>query len=103
MFGPFHRVNDPPEVVRKILESGEIWGTTPRNVFQSAIPKVKAYAGPLPVGISGIEFETQVPPDEGGVPDKPTWSAIPKRAGIKCEGDYAKIKVRVRQQTVIID
>jgi hypothetical protein len=101
MFGPFHRLTDSLEEVNKILQSGEIWGMAPRNVFRSDIPKVKAYTGKLPSGVRGIEFETEVEPDSGHVPDKPTWSAKQKRAGIECDGDYAKIKVRVLRQTVI--
>jgi hypothetical protein len=101
MFGPFHRLTNSPEEVRKILESGEIWGATPRNIFQSDIPKVKAFAGHLPADRTGIEFETEVPPDKGHVPGKPTWSARPKRPGIECRGDHAKIKVRILRQTVI--
>jgi hypothetical protein len=103
MYGPFHRLNDPPEVVREILESGELWGRPSAHIFQSDIPKVKAYAGPLPAGAVGIEFETEVPPDNGHVPGKPTWSATPERAGVTCDGDYAKIKVHVLRQTVILE
>jgi hypothetical protein len=100
MYGPFHRLNDSPEEVRKILESNEIWGTSPRNFLQSDIPKVKAYDGKLPADAKGIEFETEIPPDSGHVPGKPTWSAKPKRKGVASDGDYAKIKVRVLRQTV---
>ena len=101
MYGPFYRVNDPPDVVQKILESGELWGRSPRNVFQSDIPKVKAFAGRLPSDAAGFEFETEVPPDTGHVPTKPTWSGRTKRRGIECDGEYAKIKVHVLKQTVI--
>jgi hypothetical protein len=34
----------------------------------------------LPVGKAGIEFTTDVPPDAGGVPGRPTWSG--SRQGI---------------------
>jgi hypothetical protein len=44
-----------------------------------------------------------VPPDNGHVPGKPTWSATPERAGVTCDGDYAKIKVHVLRQTVILE
>jgi hypothetical protein len=94
MFGPFYRP-DPPHIVRRIVESGELWGMSPRNVFRSDTPKVKAYSGHLPSGIVGFEFETEVEPDRGCVPGKPTWSNGPKRKGIVVEGEYAKIKVTV--------
>ncbi len=51
VYGPFHRVNDPPEVV----------------------------------------------------PGKPTWSATPERPGVMRDDDYAKIKVHVLRQTVILE
>jgi hypothetical protein len=101
MYGPFHRLVDSPELARKIMASNELWGKSPRNIFQSDIPKVKAYAGPLPPDAIGIEFETEVRPDNGCVPTKPTWSAKPRRRGIECDGEYAKIKVNILKQTVI--
>lgn len=103
MFGPFHRLTSSLDEVRIILQTGEIWGATPRNIFQSDIPKVKAYVGPLPSGTTGIEFETEIAPDAGHVPGKPTWSATPERPGVTCDGDYAKIKVHVLRQTVILE
>jgi hypothetical protein len=95
MYGPFHRMGDSEEVIRKIRESGELWGLPARNSFQSDIAAAKAYAGPLPDGAQGIEFETEVPPDRGHVPGQPIWSVVPPRAGIVFDGTWAKIKVRV--------
>lgn len=100
MSGVYHRVNDPPEVIQKIIASEELWGGPGRNVFQSDIPKVKAFAGPLPPDTAGFEFETDVIPDVGCVPGKPTWCNVPKRAGVFVEDDYAKIKIRLRKVTV---
>jgi len=62
-----------------------------------------AYAGHLPAGAVGIEFESEVPPDNGHVPGKPTWSATPERPGVMRDDDYAKIKVHVLRQTVILE
>lgn len=95
MFGPYHRSIDPPDVIEKIKSSGELWGRSPRNIFSSDIPKVKAYVGPLPPGQTGFEFETDTPPDRGSHPDKPLWSN--GRPGVKIEEDFAKIRVRVRK------
>jgi hypothetical protein len=81
--------------IRKIVASGEVWGASPRNYFQSDIPKVKAYAGHLPDGVVGFEFETAVEPDKGGVPGKPTWSSNKRRSGVALTGDYARISVKV--------
>lgn len=98
MFGPFYRVNDSPETIQKIKESGELWGKPPRGPFQSDFPKVKAYAGNLPDGVKGFEFETEVAPDDGCVPWKPTWSN--GRRGVIVEGEYTKIKARIIRQNV---
>ena len=68
MYGPFHPLNDSPDDVRKILASGEIWGTPPRGIFKSDIPKVKAYDGELPPDETGIEFETEVKPARARLP-----------------------------------
>jgi hypothetical protein len=95
MYGPFHRLGDSAEVIRQIRETGELWGLPPRNFFHSDLAAVKAYAGPLPEGARGIEFETEVAPDRGHVPGQPSWSAAPPRAGIVFDGTWAKIKVRV--------
>ncbi len=100
MYGPFHRIGDSADVVRRILDSGELWGQAPRNFIQSDIRKVKAFSGPLPAGVAGIEFETDVPPDPGCVPWKPTWAAGRRR--VVDDGVYAKIKVPVLKQTVIL-
>ena len=72
-FGPYWR-SDTPDVVRQIVKSNEIWGQTPRNIFQSSFPKVKAFEGQLPLGTNGVEFWTDVAPDPNGIPGKPTWS-----------------------------
>lgn len=94
MFGPFYRT-DPPSVIRKVVASGELWGAPPRGYFRSDIPKVKAYDGHLPEGVEGFEFETNVRPDQGGVPGKPTWTYSSRRQGVVVEGEYAKMKVTV--------
>jgi hypothetical protein len=102
MFGPFHRLTNSADEVRKVLVSDELWGKSPGNFFQSDIPKVKAYDGKLPDGAKGFEFETPAKPDHGHVPGKPTWAAKPKRSGVESDSAFAKIKVHVLRQTVII-
>lgn len=73
------------------LESLEIWGQAAQNVYQSDIPKVKAYVGKIPPDKAGIEFTTDVPPDPNTPPHLATWSG--DRPGVRTEGDYAKLKV----------
>lgn len=89
----YHRLESPtqtPETARLQEESGEIWGHPPRY---SDIPAVQAYTGPLPEGRRGIEFVTDVPPDPLPAPGTAWWRG--PRPGVRVEGDWAKIKVRV--------
>jgi hypothetical protein len=93
MAGIYHKLTHSKEFMTKVLESGELWGEPKRNIYRSEIQKVCAYAGPLPVGRDGFEFQTEVEPDRGSVPGSPDWSN--GRPGVVVEGNYAKIKVRV--------
>jgi RHS repeat-associated protein len=94
----YHRLNDPPDVVAKVKESGELWGAPPRNTYASDIPKAKAYDGPLPEGAFGFEFKNSTAPDVGHVPGQPVWSG--NRPGVVTENGWAKIKVEVTKDTV---
>lgn len=92
--GVYHRYITPTQTKTDIemqLKSREIWGKAAQNVYQSDIPKVKAYVGKLPQGKAGIEFTTNVPPDPNTPPYLATWSG--NRPGVKTEGAYAKLKV----------
>lgn len=93
----YHHRESPtqtPEDAAKQEASGEIWGRSPRG---SIFPKVKAYAGPLPPDTRGIEFTTDIPPDDHCPPDMPTWRG--NRADVTLDGEYARIKVRVTKNT----
>ena len=95
MFGPYYRRIDPPDVIQKIQESGELWGSSPRNYFTTDFLKVKAIEGPLPADQRGFEFETDVAPDVGSPSGQGYWSN--GREGVRIEDGYAKIKVHVRK------
>ncbi len=104
----YHRIesdSQSAEDAKNQIDTQEIWGTLPRHSNSSHIPKVKAYTDALPLAINGkekqkgIEFTTNVEPDKGGRPNKPTWSG--EREGVRNEegedGEmYAKIKVQVK-------
>ena len=93
----YHRIESltqTPEDARLQEESGEVWGRAARG---SDIPKVKAYAGPLPSGKRGIEFVTSLRPDFGGARGSPQWSGT--RDGVELDGEFAKIKVRITKNT----
>jgi hypothetical protein len=81
------------------MQTGQLRGSAPRNIFQSDIPKVKAFEGHLPEGADGFEFETSVSPDRGCVPGKPTWSN--GRPGVIIEGTFAVIDVHVLKENVL--
>ena len=64
----YHRLESPTqtwEVAAMQQASGQVWGAPARNFYQSDIPSVKAYIGPLPEGARGIEFTTSVSPTPG--------------------------------------
>ena len=72
-YGPYHRVQGQRE--NDLMQrTGMVGGRAPRNIFAGAIPKVKAFAGELPPGRTGVEFWTDVRPDEGRPPSQPSWS-----------------------------
>jgi hypothetical protein len=74
-FGPYHRRSHRNPAENELISaSGEIWGKPRGNFFAGVVPCVKAWAGPLPEGIVGIEFYTTVPPDPFSPPNWPEWS-----------------------------
>lgn len=74
-FGPFHRrSHHAPRENDLIAASGRILGQPRGNYFAGVIPCVKAWEGPLPEGIVGTEFYTDVEPDPGSAPGWPEWS-----------------------------
>ena len=74
-FGPFHRRThlDPTEN-EKVSFSGQVWGRPHGNTYAGLYPAVKAWRGPLPDGVIGYEFFTDVEPDRGSPPEWPRWS-----------------------------
>ncbi len=82
------------------IASQEIWGGPARNIFQSHIPKVKAYRDKLPQDqngirtMTGIEFNTEVEPDRNTKPGGVLyWSG--ESEGVRNEDEWAKIKVKI--------
>jgi hypothetical protein len=74
-FGPFHRrTHVNPSENQKVAASGMVWGRPRGNMYAGLYPAVKAWLGPLPEGIVGFEFYTNVEPDPGRAPDWPQWS-----------------------------
>ena len=89
----YHRVESPTQTAADALtqqKTSELWGFPARG---SDIPKVKAYTGPLPPGVRGIEFTTTVEPDTSCPPGYAYWSG--PRAGVIVDGNRAKIHVEI--------
>ena len=74
-YGPFHRrSHHNPTENGLIAASGQIWGKPRGGYFAGVIPCVKAWSGPLPPEIVGVEFDTDVEPDPWSPPNWPEWS-----------------------------
>jgi hypothetical protein len=90
----YHRLVSPSQTIddiEKQVQSLEIWGRPARNLYQSDIPKVKAFIGKLSPNQRGVEFTTDIPPDPNTPPNWATWSG--NRPGVITENGYAKLKV----------
>lgn len=93
----YHRLESStqtPADARAQEESGELWGGPPWN---SDIPAVRAYTGPLPRGSRGIEFVCFVPPDRQTSPQLARWTG--PRDGVIVENGYARVPIRVVRNT----
>lgn len=90
----YHRREPSAANAEQIEASGELWGFADRD---SDTPTVDAWVGPLSQDGTGIEFETDVPPDEGLPPHLGRWTG--PRDGVEQRGDRAVIRVRVLKNT----
>jgi len=74
-FGPYHRRSQHNPAENELVNAGGfLWGKPRGNYFAGVVPCVKAWEGPLPETIVGIEFYTDVEPDPWSVPGWPEWS-----------------------------
>lgn len=93
LYGPFHRrCGARPDDIELICSTGEIRGRPRGNFYAGLVPAVKAWEGELPDGMPGVEFYTNVAPDEDGAPGWPQWS----------EGEPG-VRVIERNEVVAID
>jgi hypothetical protein len=72
-YGPYHRLQSRV-LNEKMEQSGIVGGKPARNIYAGSRPKVKAYVGELPPRSTGIEFFSQIPPDERTPPRIAVWS-----------------------------
>lgn len=90
LHGPYYRLASPTQTrddARLQVESGELWGRTPRL---GIYPRVEAFEGPLPEDAEGIEFLTPLEPDLRAGRKYRGWTAI-VRDDVRIDGDFAKI------------
>jgi hypothetical protein len=59
---------------------------------------VKAWNGPLPDGVVGFEFYTNVEPDPGRVPEWPQWSEGRPNVIVLEKGELVAISVIVTKR-----
>lgn len=77
-------------------QSGKVGGRTRRNIFGGGgPPRVKAFTGPLPSGYPGIEFTTDVPPDDGDPPGTASWSEGRPGVEVLVENELVAIRVTI--------
>lgn len=89
----YHRRESPSQtaaIAAQQQATGEMWGRAPRG---SDVPAVQAYVGPLPFGIRGVEFTTDVLPDPGSPPGQAYWRG--PRPGVVVEDEFAKIRCMI--------
>lgn len=85
----YYRAESPAQTAAEATrqeELREIWGVAAKG---SPIARVRAYVGRLPKGARGVEFDTDVAPDDGSPPDEARWTA--PRLGIVVEDGVAKL------------
>ncbi len=70
-YGPFYRDQSMnKDVIDTIVASQQLWGTTRRDGYA---PAAKAKRGPIPSGISGVQFCSAFPPRSDQAPWLATW------------------------------
>lgn len=95
-FGPFHRrSHHNPAENELISASSMIWGKPRGNYFAGLFPRVKAWEGPLPPDIVGVEFYTDIAPDPWSPPGWPEWTQGRPGVIILDEGELVAIPVVV--------
>jgi hypothetical protein len=91
----YHRLHSPSQSLETAVYqtySEELWGKAARG---SDRPAVKACTGPLPPNTSGIEFETDIPPNLGSAPEWPKWylGICPQVVSVPEHPDFCKMQV----------
>ncbi|WP_244888271.1 RHS repeat domain-containing protein [Streptomyces scopuliridis] len=104
LYGPFHRLSSPTQTAddaRAIVESGELWGVTPRWGGNAT---AQAHRGPIPTNAKpgSLEFYTTVKPKPQGStpPGYASWEADVEadvRSFTKDGDDWASIPIIITE------
>lgn len=86
------------ETARLQQASGELWG---KGARPNGLPSAKAYLGPLPDGVLGVEFTTDAAPEPTGHPFEARWyTSTPGVETRYIDGtEYAVVPIRVTRNT----
>ena len=87
----YYRPESPTQTANdaaRQVELREIAGVAARG---SPAARVRAYTGRLPKGMPGVEFDTDVVPDDASPPGEARWTG--PRLGIVVEDRVAKLSV----------
>ncbi len=98
-YGPFKRLAaervQTPQTMRAQIESGELWGRTPRR---GTGPAAQAHVGALRDDQLGFEFYVETPP-ESAWGTHTEWR--PRADGtVWLDGEFAKVKIYVARVTM---
>jgi hypothetical protein len=87
----FYRPESPTQTTADAAKQEELREIRAASVKGGPSSRVRAYTGRLPKGARGVEFDTDVVPDEGSPPGEARWTG--PRLGIVVEDDVAKLSV----------
>jgi hypothetical protein len=88
----FHRRESPAQTAAEAAKQERSQEISGASVAGSSSARVRAYIGPLPKGARGVEFDTDVLPDDGSPPGEARWTG--PRLGIVVEDGVAKLSAQ---------
>jgi hypothetical protein len=87
----FYRPESPAQTAKDAAKQEELREIQAVAPTHSTVSRIRAYSGRLPKGMRGVEFDTDVAPDDGSPPGEARWTG--PRLGIVVEDRVAKLSV----------
>ena len=87
----YHRPESPTQTPENAARQQQLLEVRAVAMRGTTVTRVRAYVGRLPKGARGVEFDTDVTPDEGSPPGEARWTG--PRLGIVVEDRVAKLSV----------